>query len=191
MLCNSDLIQFNLGPIAITNKNGTKKGIINLLKKGGPTDIFSEDITSRNTGYTVPIKITERKYIINQLLIKIDVSLLNQKKLTESLDLTLWKKKKINSDKKIKKNKKININNPLSGSFAKVWMEFKIPDLTKKVPHMLKVNVDIDKITTQEVKVNLFSKTKMQWRSVVKANHGIKETFSTGSQNQKPPQPSS
>ena len=40
--------------------------------------------------------------------------------------------------------------------------EFNIPDLTKKVPHMLNVNVDIDKMITQEVKANLFSKTKIQ-----------------------------
>ena len=66
-----------------------------------------------------------------------------------------------------------------------------MPDLTKKVPHMLNVNVDIDKIITQDVNINFFSKTKIQCKSVVKANHGIKETFSTGSQNQKPPQPNS
>ena len=34
----------------IKNKNGTKKGIINLLKKGGPTDIFSEVKTSKKIG---------------------------------------------------------------------------------------------------------------------------------------------
>ena len=55
----------------------------------------------------------------------------------------------------------------------------------------LRVNVDIDKIITQEVKINFFSKTKTQCKSVVNANHGIKETFSTGSQNQKPPHPNS
>ena len=31
LLFNSDFIHFNLGPIAIANKNGIKKGIINLL----------------------------------------------------------------------------------------------------------------------------------------------------------------
>ena len=59
------------------------------------------------------------------------------------------------------------------------------------MPHILNVNVDIDKIITQEVKISFFSKTNIQCKSVVKANQGIKETFSTGSQNQKPPQPSS
>ena len=31
LIFNSDLIQFNFGPIAIAIKKGTKKGIINLL----------------------------------------------------------------------------------------------------------------------------------------------------------------
>ena len=31
LFCKSDLIHFNFGPIAIKNKNGIKKGIINLL----------------------------------------------------------------------------------------------------------------------------------------------------------------
>ena len=70
------------------------------------------------------------------------------------------KKDKNKNDKKIKQNKKIKIYNLFLGSLAKVCTEFKIPDLTKKVPHILNVNVDIDKMTTQEVKTNLFSKTK-------------------------------
>ena len=121
----------------------------------------------------------------------IEVSLLNQNKELVLLLSNLCKKKKIKSDKNIKQNKKIRIYKPLSGSFAKVWTEFKIPDLTKNVPHMLKVNVEIDKITTQEVSIDHFSKAKIQCNKVVNANHGIKETFSTGSQNQNPPQPSS
>ena len=46
----SDFIHFNFGPTAINIKNGIKKGINNLLKKGGPTEIFSFDITSRKIG---------------------------------------------------------------------------------------------------------------------------------------------
>ncbi len=36
-----------------------------------------------------------------------------------------------------------------------------------------------------------FSMTSAEWSSAVPASHGMKEAFSTGSQNQKPPQPSS
>ena len=42
------------------------------------------------------------------------------------------------------------INNPLEGSFANVCTEFKIPDLTKKVPTTLMVKVKMLKIITQE-----------------------------------------
>jgi hypothetical protein len=73
----------------------------------------------------------------------------------------------------------------------KYAQNLRIPDRTKNVPLILRANVDIDKIITQEVKIDFFSKTKIQCKSVVNANHGIKETFSTGSQNQKPPHPSS
>ena len=57
-------------------------------------------------------------------------------------------------------NRKTRINKPLSGSLANVWTEFNIPDLTKNVPHMLNVNVAIERIITHEVKIDFFSKTK-------------------------------
>ena len=103
----------------------------------------------------------------------------------------LWKIKKTKKDKNIKINKNIKIYKPLSGSLANVWTEFKIPDRTRKVPHILRVKVEIDKTTTHEVRISFFSKTNTQCNNVVSANHGIKDTFSTGSQNQKPPQPNS
>ena len=71
----SFFIHFKFGPIDINIKNGIKKGIINLLKNGGPTEIFSLDKTSKKIGYIVPIKITDKKYITNQLFRIIEVSL--------------------------------------------------------------------------------------------------------------------
>ena len=50
----------------------------------------------------------------------------------------------------IKKNIKISINTPLEGSFAKVCIEFKIPDLTKKVPVTLKIKVKRQSMITQK-----------------------------------------
>ena len=38
--------------------------------------------------------------------------------------------------------------------------EFKIPERTKNVPHILSVKVVIDKIITQELKEDLFLKLK-------------------------------
>ena len=98
----------------------------------------------------------------------------------------------INSnDKNINTDRKINIKIPRCGSFAKVCTEFNIPDLTKNVPLMLEVNVQRARIIVHDCIFDFFSKTDVQCNKAVKQNHGISETFSTGSQNQNPPQPSS
>ena len=89
----------------------------------------------------MPIITTDKKYIINQLLIKIEVSLLMRLNFMNSLLLLfLLNIEKIIKDRNIKKNKKNKINKPLSGSFAKVWTELSIPDLTKNVPDTLNIN---------------------------------------------------
>ena len=80
---------------------------------------------------------------------------------------------------------------PLEGSFANVCTEFNIPDLTRKVPVTLKINVSKQSIIVQKYSKFLFSKTNKECKRAVMANHGNKEAFSTGSQNQKPPQPNS
>ena len=140
-------------------KKNIKNGTISLLKKGGPIEIFSLVITSKNIGYVVPIKTTDKKYIINQLLIKIDVSLLIKKNFFSGLlSLTWYIKNKI-IDKNINENRNIKIKTPLSGSFANVCTEFNIPDLTKKVPIILKVNVAIDNIIVHDFRKFLFSST--------------------------------
>ena len=44
---------------------------------------------------------------------------------------------------------------------------------------------------SEAFKVSLFSATIEECNKAVAANHGIKEAFSTGSQNHQPPQPNS
>ena len=87
--------------------------------------------------------------------------------------------------------RKTKIYKPLEGSFANVCTEFNIPDLTKKVPHILSVKQEIDKTKVQVSNKDLFSNTITEWSKAVKHNQGFKEMFSTGSQNQNPPQPNS
>ena len=126
---------------------------------------------------------------MNQLLITIADSLLNK---NDSLNFSLLLYLKyIIKEIRIKIERKIKTNTPLSGSFAKVCTEFKIPDLTKNVPLILRINVVSASIIVHDCKFDLFSNTKAQCNNAVKQNHGINETFSTGSQNQKPPQPNS
>ena len=54
---------------------------------------------------------------------------------------------------------------------------------------------DSEKVMMQRKIVQIFSAlrfsiTSAEWSSAVPASHGMKEAFSTGSQNHQPPQPS-
>ena len=92
---------------------------------------------------------------------------------------------------KIKKAHIINIKTPLVGSVAKACTDVMIPDLTKNVPIKLKLKLKKAKRTVHFFSVFLFSKTNVECNNAVAQSHGISEAFSTGSQNQNPPQPSS
>ena len=73
---------------------------------------------------------------------------------------------------------------PRSGSLAKACTEFKIPDLTRKVPSKLKEKVIIANKLVQLFIWFFNFKTNKEWIRAVPANQGIREAFSTGSQNQ-------
>tara|TARA_B100000700_G_C14329910_1_gene527722 strand:- start:90 stop:329 length:240 start_codon:yes stop_codon:yes gene_type:complete len=78
----------------------------------------------------------------------IAVSLLRKKDLEFDSKLLNLKYKK--REIKTKNVKNIKTNTPLSGSFAKVCTEFKIPDLTKNVPLILKIKVQKARIIVQD-----------------------------------------
>ena len=128
---------------------------------------------------------------MNQLFIKTEVSLLKKKIYFLFSKFLLSKMKNITKEMNIKINRKLRIYIPLDGSFAKVWTELRIPDLTRNVPVTLNIKVTILNIIDQFFKRSLFSKVEIQCNRAVKLSHGIKEIFSTGSQNQKPPHPNS
>ena len=82
------------------------------------------------------------------------------------------------------------INTPRVGSVAKVCTEVSTPERTKKVPTNDSEKVRIASKMVQIFRALRFSITTAECNSAVPASHGISEAFSTGSQNQKPPQPS-
>ena len=65
------------------------------------------------------------------------------------------------------------------------------PERTRNVPSSDSEKVRIARSSVQIFSAERFSMTIAEWSSAVPASHGMKEAFSTGSQNQKPPQPSS
>ena len=80
---------------------------------------------------------------------------------------------------------------PRSGSTAKACTEVSTPERTRKVPSSDSENEAIASSSVQPPKLPRFSVTACEWISAAPASHGMKLAFSTGSQNQKPPQPSS
>ena len=80
---------------------------------------------------------------------------------------------------------------PRVGSEAKACTEVSTPERTRKVPSRLSPKVTMARRMVQLLSVSRFSTTATECNSAVPASQGMNEAFSTGSQNQKPPQPSS
>ena len=83
------------------------------------------------------------------------------------------------------------MNTPRAGSLAKVCTDVSTPDRTRKVPMSESEKASMASNSVQIFSALRFSMTTAECRSAVPASHGISEAFSTGSQNQKPPHPSS
>ena len=80
---------------------------------------------------------------------------------------------------------------PRSGSLAKAWTEERMPERTRNVPIRLSAKLRIASRMVHFCKASRFSTTIAECSSAVPSSQGMKLAFSTGSQNQKPPQPSS
>ena len=80
---------------------------------------------------------------------------------------------------------------PRAGSTAKACTEVSTPERTRNVPTSDSEKARMASRIVQILSALRFSTTTAECRSAVATSHGMKEAFSTGSQNQKPPQPSS
>ena len=78
---------------------------------------------------------------------------------------------------------------PRAGSWAKACTEVSTPERTRKVPSSDSEKARMARSTVQLFSASRFSTTMAECSSAVPASQGISEAFSTGSQNQKPPQP--
>ena len=80
---------------------------------------------------------------------------------------------------------------PRRGSVAKACTEVSTPERTRKVPSSESEKAAIASSTVQLLNAPLFSVTASEWINAVPTSQGMKEAFSTGSQNHQPPHPSS
>ena len=95
------------------------------------------------------------------------------------------------SDPPITNPSRPRMKTPRAGSVANACTEFRMPERTMNVPDRLNENVPIASSTVQVFNASRFSTTIAECNSAVPVSQGSKEAFSTGSQNQNPPQPSS
>ena len=82
------------------------------------------------------------------------------------------------------------MNTPRGGSLAKACTEVSTPERTRKVPSSENEKARMARKIVHTFSASRFSITATEWMKAVPASHGINDAFSTGSQNQKPPQPS-
>ena len=80
---------------------------------------------------------------------------------------------------------------PRSGSVAKACTEVRMPERTRNVPSSERLKVMIARSTVQILKQPRFSVTARLCSNAVPVSQGMKDEFSTGSQNHQPPQPNS
>src|SRR6516225_1972013 len=83
------------------------------------------------------------------------------------------------------------MNSPRRGSVANACTDDSTPERTMKVPSSDSVNASSASSTVHDLNAPRFSVTASEWISAVPASQGMKDAFSTGSQNHQPPQPSS
>jgi hypothetical protein len=80
---------------------------------------------------------------------------------------------------------------PRVGSVANACTDVRTPERTRNVPSSERLNATMASRTVQLRNVPRFSVTASEWISAVPVSQGMKDAFSTGSQNHQPPQPSS
>ena len=80
---------------------------------------------------------------------------------------------------------------PRVGSVAKACTDVITPERTRNVPSSARMKVSTDRKTVHDAIPPRFSVTISEWTNAALTSHGMKDAFSTGSQNHQPPQPSS
>ena len=77
------------------------------------------------------------------------------------------------------------------GSEANECTEVRTPERTRNVPSRESENASTASSTVHALNTPRFSLAASECTSAVPTSHGMKDAFSTGSQNHQPPQPSS
>ena len=173
--------------------NGTSRAISGTktaLKYGGPTEYLPCPRASMISGNRVPnstVRVAARN---TMLLTSSRDSRDTQLKPTRLLTAGARRAYRI-SEPPTTTARKASTNRPRAGSVAKACTEVSTPERTRKVPSRLREKANMASSTVQLLNRPRFSVAASECSSAVPASQGMKEAFSTGSQNHQPPQPNS
>ena len=176
------------GPTAIASTSGATSGSTVWSKNGAPTESCTPNSRSANGGYSVPVNTTAAMAHRKMLFTTSALSRLSTAKNPLAAS-TGARTANNSSEPPIVSPSSARMNSPWSGAAAKLCTEFRIPERTRNVPDRLSENVAIASSTVQAFSASRFSTTMAQCSSAVPVSHGSSAAFSTGSQNQYPPQP--
>src|SRR6185503_9427804 len=186
----SPLRQATSGPMPASSTAGAISGANTDSKYGGPTEILPRPSASRKSGYSVPSS-TAAQATINSTLLASSIDSRESNSNMPPGETLLARQAYSVSEPPITSARKQRMKMPRFGSVANACTEVSTPERTRKVPSRLRENAMIASSTVQDLKAPRFSVTAREWISAVPISQGMKEAFSTGSQNHQPPQPSS
>ena len=166
-------------------------GMFTLLKNGGPTLIFSPRKPSESNGSKVPhntAKAAPRS-----------MRLLNRNADSRDKNDSIWFSLRSCGHRHATSTTPSAIRLPMNPRkmnaifvfSANVCTDSMSPERVRKVAKMVSTKVRITSPMFQTLSIPRFSWIWMEWRNAVAERNGSNEAFSTGSQNQYPPHPSS
>src|SRR5688572_7618391 len=165
-------------------------GTLTVLKNGGPTVIFVPRTHSLRIGKNVPQSTENEMPTSRRLLYRNAASrltMLSSSALaSRSLSLVVTRYAVV-PDATMRNA----ANQPPTGDWANEWTLSMMPLRVMNVPRIDNRNVTTTSVTFHLRSMPRFSCTMMECRKAVHVSHGRNEEFSTGSQAQYPPQPSS
>ncbi len=177
-------------PIGSTAPRIRKNGVKAMLKNGGPTVSGRSKNISDTSGHIVPTNTTKADTASSTLFTTSALSRLTMPKTPRASIVPARRAKRISAPP-MKTPRMIRMNTPRSGSLAKAWTDVRSPDRTMNVPISEKPKARIASRIVQALSASRFSTTMAECSSAAASSHGMNDAFSTGSQNQNPPQPSS
>src|SRR5690242_1287875 len=177
------------GPTAVSSSNSKATGIFTRLKNGGPTVTFVPCTHSERIGKRVPHRTvkqaTSRMRLLNR---KLDSRETSDSSLCSLRNCLRFFTKNAVQTANVSARKTTN-QSPIEDC-AKACTELTTPLRVRKVPKMESRKVEKINHMFQTFSMPRFSCIITECRKAVPVSHGIRDAFSTGSQPQYPPQPS-